>query len=238
MPSANSASTVLRTVRHLDFFFVFAAVPLSGGSGGSLPDDRGEFSFGGPTGGRVGGPVGGRPAPPAPACGGRPGRGVGGGPSGRPCASRGICGGIGRPWASRRMGGGGPGRAPGGGPDRAPGGGPGRAPGGGPSGRPCASRRMPGGGPTGRRPGGGPGGRLDGSRSPGLPPGSWLPPGLALSYGELTYRSPVFAAGKCSCRPGRSAKRLCHSLAVRRFGWRELDRDRRGCFGGGTAPKT
>ncbi|OZD73341.1 hypothetical protein CH272_16930 [Rhodococcus sp. 05-340-1] len=35
-----------RTTRHLDFFFVFAAGPLSGGSGGSLPEERTDGSFG------------------------------------------------------------------------------------------------------------------------------------------------------------------------------------------------
>ncbi|MCZ4517339.1 hypothetical protein O4220_02355 [Rhodococcus ruber] len=45
-PKAINAYIVRRTTRHLDFFFVFAAGPLSGGSGGSLPEERADGSFG------------------------------------------------------------------------------------------------------------------------------------------------------------------------------------------------
>ncbi|KZF09526.1 hypothetical protein A2J03_00400 [Rhodococcus sp. EPR-157] len=100
-PSAISAYSVRRTVRHLDFFFVFAAEPLSGGSGGSLPELRGGTSSGGPVGGRIGG---GAPVERAP---GRsaPGRRVFGGCefTGREFGNAGRPGGgpSGRPWASR-----------------------------------------------------------------------------------------------------------------------------------------
>ncbi|QII03951.1 hypothetical protein BH93_00360 [Rhodococcoides fascians A25f] len=45
-PKAINAYIVRRTTRHLDFFFVFAAGPLSGGSGGSLPEELTDGSFG------------------------------------------------------------------------------------------------------------------------------------------------------------------------------------------------